>query len=505
QPTLVTTLDDSGPGSLREALADAAVNDTIHFAVSGTIALTSGELSVPSSVTLLGPGAGALTVSGNNASRVFNVTGTNVTISGLTIADGFTDQTGAGVYAAGGPGSVLTLSGCIITNNNANDFGGGLYNSPGGTMTVSNCAIAGNSTTRSGGGIYNDTATLKVIASTLSGNSAIMGGDGGGILNYAAPGQSATLTVSGSTLSGNVAGLGGGIGNMGVGANATAVVSASTFSSNVGPFGGGGIYNWGLFGIATVEIGDTILNAGISGGNFYNDNGVVTSDGYNLSSDDGGGFLTATGDRVHTDPKLGPLQDNGGPTWTHALLAGSPALDNGKTNAVPALASATDQRDLPRPVDNPYLANAAGGDGSDIGAYEVQGSGGYDIDTDGLPDFWELAWFGNLSQSGTDDSDGTGQNNLFKFTAGLDPTDPTSVFKLRIEAVAGQPNQRHLIFSPWAAGRTYTPQFTTNLAVTAFAPLTGYGGPTTNGTEVTITDPNAGVQQKFYRMQISVP
>src|SRR3989442_4403300 len=107
------------------------------------------------------------------------------------------------------------------------------------------------------------------------------------------------------------------------------------------------------------------------------------SDGYTLSSDDGGGLLTATGAQINTDPMLGPLQDNGGPTFTHALLAGSPAIDQGKRDTIPALASNTDQRGFPRPVDFPAIANAAGGDGSDIGAFEVQNP---DSDGDGVPD-----------------------------------------------------------------------------------------------------------------------
>ena len=98
--------------------------------------------------------------------------------------------------------------------------------------------------------------------------------------------------------------------------------------------------------------------------------GTVTSIGYNLSNDDGGGFLTAMGDQINTDPMLGPLQDNGGPTFTHALLTGSPAIDAGKNFTV----GTTDQRGsgFVRTFDNPSIANANGGDGTDIGAFEVQ-------------------------------------------------------------------------------------------------------------------------------------
>jgi hypothetical protein len=120
---------------------------------------------------------------------------------------------------------------------------------------------------------------------------------GGGILN------GATLTITNSTLSGN-----------------------STTYNN-----GGGIANVGT----TVEIGNTILKTGALGENIFNYFGTVTSNGYNLSSDDGGGFLTATGDQINTDPLLGPLQNNGGPTFTHELLAGSPAIDAGDPNFDP--------------------------------------------------------------------------------------------------------------------------------------------------------------------------
>jgi hypothetical protein len=82
----------------------------------------------------------------------------------------------------------------------------------------------------------------------------------------------------------------------------------------------------------SLEISDTILNAGASGENIFNEDGTVTSLGYNLSSDDGGGYLNGPGDQINADPLLGPLQDNGGPTFTHALLPGSPAINAGDPN-----------------------------------------------------------------------------------------------------------------------------------------------------------------------------
>jgi hypothetical protein len=83
-----------------------------------------------------------------------------------------------------------------------------------------------------------------------------------------------------------------------------------------------------------LQIGNTILKRA-TGINIYNDAGTITSAGYNLSSDDGGGYLNGPGDQINTDPLLGPLQDNGGPTQTHALLPGSPAIDAGDPNFNP--------------------------------------------------------------------------------------------------------------------------------------------------------------------------
>src|SRR5438132_8204323 len=87
--------------------------------------------------------------------------------------------------------------------------------------------------------------------------------------------------------------------------------------------------------LGTLEIESTILKRGESGANILNDSGTVTSDGYNLSSDDGSGYLIGPGDQINTDPLLGPLQDNGGPTFTHALLPGSPAIDSGDPKFTP--------------------------------------------------------------------------------------------------------------------------------------------------------------------------
>jgi uncharacterized repeat protein (TIGR03803 family) len=133
---------------------------------------------------------------------------------------------------------------------------------------------------------------------------------------------------------------------------------------------------------------------------------------------------------------------------------------------------------------------------------------------DGIPDWWRAEYFPNVDPAGmstnnlscaTCDADGTGQNNLFKYVAGLDPTNPASVFVLKIASVPGQPNQKNLTFNPLATGRTYTPEFRTDLTAGAYATLAGYSGPQTNSTEVSETDLNATQSSKFYRIRITYP
>jgi hypothetical protein len=295
---------DSGAGSFRQALADANDGDTIDFSVSGTITLTSGELLVSDSVTITGPGADQLSVNGNAASRVFHISsGKTVTISGLTITNG---SAGAG-------------------------NGGGIWNDHA-TLTINSCTVSGNSAS-SGGGIFNNGAHPGGAIATIN-NSTISGNSGGGIFNDGATGSVpgtgfafAALTVSGCTVSGNSLY---GIHNnaksnlTGLNGYASLTVTNSTISGN-----DGGISNFsdGAIGTAPLIIGHTVLASGVNIANSYE--GTVTSLGYNLSSDGAGGYLTAPGDQINTDPMLGPLQDNGGPTFTMLPLTGSPAIDAG--------------------------------------------------------------------------------------------------------------------------------------------------------------------------------
>src|SRR5215831_6407461 len=346
---VVTNTNDSGPGSLRDALAAASDGDTIDATgVSGTILLTSGELQINHNVTINGPGAADLAVNGNAASRVFENFASDATIAGFTITNGSpTDAEGGGgilnhgglilsgtsilsnttrscgafcIGAGGGinsnSGGALTVTNSIISDNSAGALsrGAGMYLVGGGIATITDSTISGNTGALLGGGISSSLHMLTVTNSTISDNSA---GAGGGI-NINSGGM---LTVTNSTISGNTAnGLGGGIiiisGGM-------LTVTNSAISGNSTPARGGAVCNLGA-----ATIGDTILNASASGGTIVNAGTFTfTSLGYNLASDNGGGVLTGPGDQINTNPMLGPLQDNGGPTFTHALLPGSPAID----------------------------------------------------------------------------------------------------------------------------------------------------------------------------------
>jgi hypothetical protein len=218
----------------------------------------------------------------------------------MTIADSIIiDNSGSGVLNYG----FLTILNSTVSGNSAGqgyDGGGissGTFKTPA-SVTVVNSTISGNSASGAGGGIANYYWGVTIVNSTISGNLA--GDAGGAIVNYAGGVQ-----IANSTLSGNSAASGGGIDNVG------------------GQFGG------------RIETGNTIFNAGASGENIFNNGGTITSHGYNVCSDNGGGLLNGPGDQINTDPLLGPLQDNGGPTFTHMLLPGSPAIDAGDPNFTP--------------------------------------------------------------------------------------------------------------------------------------------------------------------------
>jgi fibronectin-binding autotransporter adhesin len=275
---VVATLTDNGPGSLRQAIADALPGDTITFATNGTIRLTSGELFLDKSLDLVGPGATNLAVSGSGLSRVFNIPASvTCSISGLTIRDGRTADGTNGVPASE-PGRSGSPGGSAAS-------GGGLYNL--GTLTMYRCIIIANRTGSGGQGTDGtDGFTLTNVYGMLGtgggwGGWGGSGGSGGGLYN------GDTLTLNNCVFSANGTGNGGSGGNGGRGGNTRSyhMFGGSGGNGGRGGFGGDGaaIYN---LGTARSEgctfAGNTTGNGG--GGGRGGAHGVGTVPGYNGSS-----------------------------------------------------------------------------------------------------------------------------------------------------------------------------------------------------------------------------
>jgi hypothetical protein len=318
----VTTTTDGGAGSLRQAIIDANANagtDTITFVGSGTYLLTiagagedaaaTGDLDITDDLILIGNGAGSTVIDGGGIDRVLHLIGTSTaTISGITIQGG--DQNnGGGIFVDNS--SILNLFDATLTGNNHSGVG-------------------------SGGAIHvHGTANLDRVL--LSGNTA---DNGGAIGFHGANGGSLTnVTISGNTTTGN----GGGIWN-----DSVISVTNSTITANSAN-AAGGIYNFG----GTVNISNTIVSGNTAIGGDKDVQGTFSSDGFNLIEIVG----TATGfgsDITGVSANLDVLADNGGSTQTHALLAGSLALNAGADQSAPT----NDARSIAR------------NEIPDIGAYE---------------------------------------------------------------------------------------------------------------------------------------
>ena len=399
--------------SLREAINAAngvAGADTITFSLlpSSTITMASSQLPLITDIlTIDGSTAVNLTISGNNLTRTFQIgNGTAVTIKTLIISDGIANYGGAIDVGGGG---LLTISNTTFKSNSNTGFPGG-WNGGGaiftrGTLNISNSTFYSNSSAGNGGAIeyYCCFSQSTITNSTFMSNSAVYGGGaieigccnvvniiksnfisnstdgiGGGLLNSSVStvyvdrstfrNNHAVLDggalnnrdlgeffIINSTLSGNTADrYGGGIRNWGSG---LLNILNSTISGNSANLGGG-IFNWGLLNYANTIIANS------AGGDCYT---AVQTIGFNINNlvEDGGCESAFSG-----DPLLTSLQNNGGPTGTHALLSISPAVDNGDnaTCAAPPVNN-LDQRGVTRPFDG-------NGDGvltCDIGAYEYDG------------------------------------------------------------------------------------------------------------------------------------
>ncbi len=350
------------------AAGSASDSDTLSLTgLTGTITLGSALPAITSDMSINGPGPSQLTISGNNSVRVFNLTLSSglVSFSGLTIANGrATMDVGGGIYNQSSAN--VNVSESTITNNVA-VLGGGIANSSTGTFTVTNSTIS-NNTAGTAGGCYNGLGTLNIISSTLNNNTAGPGGGSGngGAINTG----SNTLNVINSTLTSNVAlGRGGAIFNLS--SDATINITQSTISHNAAVGGGGGVSSTNG---ALVKFLNTIIaeNGSSNGPNLL---GAFVSLGHNFVSgiDGSSGFTAGTnnpnGDLVGSLSTpvfavLGPLQNNGGPTQTRALLPGSPAIDAGDNCVVAGGCLTTpftiDQRGVSRQVNSTV----------DMGAFE---------------------------------------------------------------------------------------------------------------------------------------
>lgn len=399
----VTSTDDAGPGTLRAAVTSANTDPsppaTIAFApgVTGVIDLLS-PLALSQSATIEGPGASALELDGNGGNiQVLTVSsGATVSISGLRFAFGAAPDPGNGSPAMGGAISnhgTLTVTASRFDHNSAGGpsqvsgpdvgvgEGGAIYSS--GSLTVRDSTFtdnaaggvgaAGNDSDEGlGGAIYNDShGSLTVTGSTFAGNRAGgnggAGADSGNAAGGAIVGNSlGSISLSDNTFTGNAAGGTGGTGaNSGqgfgggviVGFQSTGTLRNDTIDANtVGSASGSD--GAGFANLGTASVIGTIVSANTGAPNCtYSVNGTSGSISVRASLEGPAGQTSCGFDLASADPKLGSLADNGGPTDTQALGAGSPAIGAVFT---PGDCPATDQRGALRPQG-----------GCDVGAYEV--------------------------------------------------------------------------------------------------------------------------------------
>jgi len=391
--TIMDELNTDGDCSLREAITaantDAVVDacpagsgeDAIGFApgVTGSITILPTSTPLPTitdSVSIVGPGIGIIQIylatsgsvlSFSGSGKVFSVSGLTITglgssTTGINLSAGSLTVNSVWISAnASNSGMYIFFNGTAtvisstITNNNA-PAGGGIQNF--GALTLINSTVMNNGAGFGGGGIYN-AGTATIINSTINDNDTgggITGGDGGGIFN------SGTLTLTNSTVSGNTAAFnvnsdGGGVANGGTG---TLYINNSTIYSNTATIGlGGGLQ----VTTGTVTIRNSLIAGSIAGGDCNLSGGTIVDAGNNIVEDNTCGFTGGS------DPLLGPLQDNGGPTFTHMLLPGSPAIDAGNPAGCTDGSGnilGTDQRGYSRTVDGDGNGSAV----CDQGAFE---------------------------------------------------------------------------------------------------------------------------------------
>lgn len=367
----VTNTNDAGAGSFRQAVADAnaaAGADVVvfdaTFASPQTITLTTGEISITSALTITGPGAALLTISGNNASRILYIPG-QATISGIT----FTAGNAAGVVYGGFGGALfvftgtMTLNDCVVTGNTASTAAAIAIGF--GSMTVNRCTIS-NNTCGNVSAVYTQDATSTFNATTFSGNT---GSDC--IRNNAAYGAT-PLTLVNCTMSGNTSVNGSSSiisqGNAGQTSSVTLVSSTITQNATASSGQFGAIWQQGP-ATHVLSLKNCIVSGNTSGALPSDISGTASASSNNNLIGVGGGLTNGVNGNLVgiTNPLLAALANNGGPTATHALLCASPALDNGDNSVTGAPWSlATDQRGFARQTHGNV----------DIGALEMVVAGG---------------------------------------------------------------------------------------------------------------------------------
>lgn len=347
----------------------AGSGDDIIHVPGGTYLLTrmgsddnaqNGDLDLTAGVTLNGAGLASTIIEGNGIDRVFHVLTATVTISGVTVQKGnvASGRPGGGIFNEFG--TLTVTHSAVMSNTLSGGGGGGIANWIGRSLTVINSTVRGNSTTSSGGGIFNasQSSVVTIIGSTISGNTA--NSYGGAITNNCLSG----LTMVNSTLSANQARWdGGAIHNCGTTNLYNVTIAYNTTDyDGTGDGDGGGVSSPLGSGPLTSRNSVIALNTDASPGAEAPDcDGNLTSPSYTLVGNNVGctGIVDGVnGNKVGTganplNPQLGPLQDNGGATFTHALLLGSPAINAGNpTGCLDHLGMmlTIDQRGFARPI-----------------------------------------------------------------------------------------------------------------------------------------------------------
>ena len=355
---------DSGPVSLRQAIADVCPDGTITFDNNYTITLTTSTLTIDKNMTIDGV-AQTVTIDGGGGISVFLVNlGVTFDLRNLTVQNGYTSTGfGGGIYNSG----TLNVTNDTFSSNVAH-YGGGIYNNAG-TVNVADSHFGDNiaSSDGWGGGILNKVGSLTVTNSSFMGNEANIGG---AIDTYGDAPSKANVTVANSTFYGNSVSA-----SDGYSANGGAIensdsssldVTNSTFIGNAAPDIGsnnGTLAASGIDNIGTVTLKNTILAYGDTGPNCNNNGGTFTDGGGNLSDDGTCGFNLPSS-MNNTDPLVDLSGNYSGRTIFLALLPGSPAIDAGVDSTCAAdPVNGKDQRGITRPQ----------GPHCDIGAFESQG------------------------------------------------------------------------------------------------------------------------------------